>query len=133
MSGSDSSIAAAAAPSESAERLQAICLDLPEAVEQEAWGAPTFRVRGKIFAIAQPHRGDPAVWCKAPPGSQELLIGADAQRFFAPPYLGPKGWVGVCLAGGCDWTETALLIRRSYRLVAPKRLAALVPEPEASV
>ena len=53
-------------------------------------------------------------------------VGADPSRFFAPPYVGPKGWVGVRLDDGPDWDEVAGLVRRSYRLVAPKRLAALV-------
>lgn len=110
---------------EPVDRPRAICLALPEAVEKEAWGDPTFRVRDKIFAM--PKRGDGRVslWCKAPPGSQEVLVGADPGRFFAPPYVGHKGWVGVRLDDGPDWGEVEALVRRSYRLVAPKRLAAL--------
>jgi predicted DNA-binding protein (MmcQ/YjbR family) len=57
-----------------------------------------------------------------------VLVGADAERFFAPPYLGGRGWVGVRLHGSPDWEEIAALVRRSYRLVAPRRLGALVPE-----
>ena len=79
------------------DRLRAICLALPEAVEQETWGDPTFRVRGKIFAMAKQDDGRISVWCKAPPGSQLILIGADPDRFFAPPYVGPKGWIGMRL------------------------------------
>ena len=112
------------------ERLRALCLALPEATEKEAWGDPTFRVRDRIFAM--PKRGDGrlSVWCKAPPGSQAVLIGSDPDRFFAPPYVGPKGWVGMRLdasgpGGAPDWNEVEALIRRSYRLTAPKRLAAL--------
>jgi hypothetical protein len=73
-------------------------------------------------------RGDgrTSLWCKAPAGSQIVLIGADPQRFFAPPYVGPKGWVGVRLDDGPDWDEVAALVRRSYRLIAPKRLGASV-------
>jgi predicted DNA-binding protein (MmcQ/YjbR family) len=105
------------------DRLRAICLVLPEATEQETWGDPTFRVRGKIFAMARHGDGRTSVWCKAPPGSQLILIGADPDRFFAPPYVGPKGWIGVRLDDGPDWAEVAGLVRRSYRLIAPKRLA----------
>lgn len=107
------------------ERLRAICLALPEAVEKETWEEPTFRVRNKIFALQQHDQdGRVAFWCKAPPGSQEVLVGADPQRFFVPPYLGCRGWVGVWLDGEPDWDEVAALVTRSYRLTAPKRLAA---------
>ena len=113
-------------PHDPAARLRAICLALPEAAEQEAWGDPTYRVRGKIFALEKRGDGRVSLWCKAPPGSQHVLVGADPSRFFAPPYVGPKGWVGVRLDDGPDWDEVAGLVRRSYRLAAPKRLAALV-------
>jgi predicted DNA-binding protein (MmcQ/YjbR family) len=108
------------------ERLRAICLALPEAVEKEAWGDPTFRVREKIFAMEKRGDGRVSVWCKAPPGSQEVLVGADSERFFVPPYVGHKGWVGMRLDCEPDWDEVALLVRRSYRLIAPKRLAAMI-------
>jgi predicted DNA-binding protein (MmcQ/YjbR family) len=107
-------------------RLRAICLALPEAEERETWGAPTFRVRDRIFAMERHDDGRPSLWCKAPPGSQAVLVGADPERFFVPPYVGPKGWVGMRLDGGADWEEVVGLVRRSYRLVAPKRLAGLV-------
>ena len=107
-----------------ADRLRAICLALPEASEKEAWGDPTFRVRDKIFAMLKQGDGRPSLWCKAPPGSQMVLVGADPARFFVPPYVGHKGWVGMRLDRQPDWNEAAELIRRSYRLTAPKRLAA---------
>ena len=68
-------------------RLRAICLSLPEAFEQEAWGDPTFRVRGKIFAMEKRGDGRISLWCKAPPGSQMVLVGADPERFFVPAVL----------------------------------------------
>jgi len=108
------------------DRLRAICLALPEAVEKEAWGDPTFRVRDKIFAMEKRGDGRVSVWCKAPEGSQMVLLGADPERFFVPPYVGPKGWIGIRLDTSPDWDEVAALVRRSYRLVAPKKLAALV-------
>lgn len=115
---------------EAVERLRAVCLDLPEAVEVETWGDPTYRVRKKIFAMQNTGDGRVSVWLKAPPGSQMILVGAAPERFFAPPYVGVKGWVGIRLdaAGGLgpDWDEVASLIGRSYRMIAPKRLAALV-------
>jgi predicted DNA-binding protein (MmcQ/YjbR family) len=108
------------------DRLRAICLELPEAEEKEAWGDPTFRVRGKIFAMEKRGDGRVSLWCKAPPGSQMVLVGADPERFFVPPYVGHKGWVGVRLDSKPDWEEVAALVKRSYRLIAPKRLATLI-------
>ncbi len=108
------------------ERLRAICLALPEAVERQTWGDPTFRVKDKIFAMEKRGDGRISLWCKAPPGSQMVLVGADPDRFFVPPYVGHKGWVGVWLDNEPDWNEVAALLNRSYRLIAPKRLAALL-------
>lgn len=113
-------------PEQPTDRLRAICLALPEAAEKLAWGDPTFRVRDRIFAMEKRGDGRISVWCKAPEGSQGMLVGADPERFFAPPYVGPKGWIGIRLDREPDWDEAAWLIRRSYRLIAPKRLAALV-------
>jgi hypothetical protein len=106
----------------SLSRLRPICLALREAEERETWGEPTFRVRDKIFCMHRTDTGEPALWCKAPPGSQAILVGADPRRFFVPPYVGPKGWVGMRLDGKVDWREVALLVTRSYRMTAPKRL-----------
>jgi len=106
-------------------RLRAICLALPEAVEQAAWGDPTFRVRERIFAMMKRGDGRPSLWCKAPEGGQQHLVGADPARFFVPPYVGHKGWIGMRLDADPDWGEVAEVVRRSYRLIAPKRLAAL--------
>ncbi len=109
------------------KRLRRICLALPEAEERTTWDAPTFRVRDKIFAMA-PNRDGADVWLKAPRGSQAVLVAAAPERFFVPPYVGPKGWVGIRLDAGTDWAEVASLVRRSYRLIAPKRLTAMVSE-----
>jgi predicted DNA-binding protein (MmcQ/YjbR family) len=116
-------------PEQPTDRLRAICLALPEAVEKEAWGDPTFRVREKIFAMEKRGDGRISVWCKAPPGSQMVLVGADPDRFFVPPYVGHKGWIGMRLDDAPDWSEVAEVVRRSYRLIAPKRLAALLDSP----
>jgi predicted DNA-binding protein (MmcQ/YjbR family) len=108
------------------DRLRKICLALPEAEERETWDHPTFRVRDKIFVMAGRHDGGASFTCKAPPGSQMVLVGADPARFYVPPYVGPKGWVGMRLDGKPDWDEVAKIVRRSYSLVAPKRLAVLL-------
>ena len=101
-------------------KLRRICLALPEAEERETWETPTFRVRGKIFCMAAD--GGQSCWVKAPRGSAEVLIAAAPDRFFRPPYLGHKGWAGVRLDAGTDWPEVEALVRRSFGLVAPKRL-----------
>ena len=114
-------------------RLRKMCLALPEAHEVEAWGEPTFRIRNKLFAMyasADTHHGAgrPAVWCKAAPGNQSLMVRAEPDRFFVPPYVGPSGWVGIHLDDDVDWDQLAELIRDSYRLIAPKRLARSLDE-----
>jgi predicted DNA-binding protein (MmcQ/YjbR family) len=119
--------------------IRKICLGFPDAVEQETWDQPTFRVRGKIFAIvgevdqADEDRatmvdrgGSPAVARispKAPPGEQELLL-AEADPFFFPPYVGSRGWIGIVIEETTDFSEVAELVEDSYRLTAPKRLVA---------
>lgn len=117
------------------DRLRRHCLAFPEAREVEAWGEPTFRVRDKIFAMhasADTHHGAgrAAVWLKAKPGNQDLLVRAEPERYFAPPYVGPRGWIGVWLGRGTDWPALADLLRDAYRLTAPKRLAALVRDDD---
>ena len=106
------------------DQVRRLCLALPDAAEKEAWGDPTFRVRDKIFAMVKRGDGRLSIWCKAPPGSQEVLVGADPDRFFVPPYVGVKGWIGMRIDDEPAWNEVATIIERSYRLVAPKRLAA---------
>jgi predicted DNA-binding protein (MmcQ/YjbR family) len=110
------------------DRLRKICLALPEATEKEAWGDPTWRVKDKIFAMEKRGDGRISVWFKAPEGSQQVLVGSDGERFFIPPYVGHKGWVGMRLDRGPDWKEVDLLIRRSYRLTAPKKLAVRIDD-----
>ena len=112
-------------------RLRKACLALPEAHEVEAWSAPTFRVRNKMFAMyasAETHHGDgrPAVWIKATFTNQQLMIHDTPDRFFKPPYMGPSGWIGVWLDASPDWTAVAELLRDGYGQVAPKRLSALL-------
>jgi hypothetical protein len=92
-----------------------------------------------MFAMyVDDHHGDGtvAVWCKAPPGAQEILVGAAPQRFFRPPYVGHKGWIGMRLDGDVDWEEVAEHVKESHRMTAPKRFAASAnagaPAPRAA-
>jgi predicted DNA-binding protein (MmcQ/YjbR family) len=112
-----------------ADRLRAICLALPEAREVEAWGEATFRVRKKMFAMyatASTHHGQgrEAVWLKATPMAQDLLVHADPSRYFSPPYVGKSGWVGINLDRRPSWSTVAELVADAWRLAAPKRLVA---------
>lgn len=104
--------------------LRKICLALPDAIERETWDTPTFRVREKIFTMFRPENGIPSLWCKAPKGVQTILIEAAPERFFRPPYVGHKGWIGIRLETGVDWQEVAALVQRSYQMTAPKKLLA---------
>lgn len=108
------------------ERLREICLAQPEAAEEGGVGNPSFKVRGKIFAMRHGFDGRMSMWCKAPPGVQDILVEANPARFFVPPYVGHHGWIGLWLDGEVDWDEAADLVRESYRMTAPKRLSAMM-------
>jgi hypothetical protein len=121
-------------PSAHLAKVRKICLSLPEAREVESWGAPTFRV-GKIFAMyAQPdnHHGDgrEGIWVKSDHFTQDLLCRGQPTRYFKPPYVGPQGWTGVYLDKGTDWIALTVLIRDAWRVTAPKKVAALLPEDD---
>jgi hypothetical protein len=117
------------APTLPIDRLRDLCLALPEAHEVEAWGEPTFRVKNKIFAMyaaSDNHHGAgrPCVWVKSTHLIQDMLIHEDAGRYFAPPYVGPKGWLGIRLDRRPNWKTVEELVRDAYLLTAPKRIAA---------
>ncbi|HLB08597.1 MAG TPA: MmcQ/YjbR family DNA-binding protein [Gemmatimonadaceae bacterium] len=119
------------APTQPIDRLRIVCLALPEAHEVEAWSEPTFRVKNKIFAMyaaSDTHHGAgrPAVWVKSTHLIQDMLIHDDPDRYFAPPYVGPKGWLGIRLDRRPNWKTTGDLIRDAYLLTAPKRIAAML-------
>jgi hypothetical protein len=116
------------------ERIRGLCLALPETSERPSHGAPSFFVREKkcFLMVLDDHHGDGifGIWCAAPPGNQELLIAADPARFFRPPYVGHRGWLGVRLdgagggatGGAIDWDELAGIVEDAFATVAPKRL-----------
>jgi hypothetical protein len=113
-------------------RVTKICLALPEATRDVLGQHAGFLVRKKTFAYyLDDHHGDGIVGitCKVLPGDNTALIATQPDRFYMPAYVGPKGWVGLRLdVGAVDWDEVSELLLGSYRLVAPKRLAALVDE-----
>ena len=106
------------------DRLRDICLALPEAEERPFGGhtSPTYRVRDKMFAMTTEDGRE--LWVKGAPGAQEILVESQPERYFVPPYVGKSGWVGIRLDGHVDWDQVEALVRESYCLIAPKRLAA---------
>jgi predicted DNA-binding protein (MmcQ/YjbR family) len=107
------------------ERLRALCLALPSATEKVTWGDPTWRVRDKIFAMQKGNYegGRPSLWVKGADDAQATLVAADPERFFVPPYVGSKGWIGIYLdSPRVDWAVVGSLIEESYRAIAPRRL-----------
>ncbi|GLZ39641.1 MmcQ/YjbR family DNA-binding protein [Actinokineospora sp. NBRC 105648] len=109
------------------ERLRAICLAMPEATERVSHGEPTWFVRDKkVFVNYSNHHHDDRVgfWCAAPAGVQEEMVAEDPERFFRPPYVGHRGWLGVYLDVEVDWAEVGEIVDQAYRVVAPKRLVA---------
>lgn len=109
------------------ESLRALCLALPETTERVSHGEPTWFVRDKktFVMYANRHHDDRlGFWCAAPPGVQEALVGSAPERFFRPPYVGHRGWLGVYLDVPVDWDEIAEIVEDAYRMIAPKRLVA---------
>ena len=105
------------------ERVRAICLALPEAVEKPFGGhtAPSFRVRDKLFVMTS--EDGSSLTMKADKGENTTLVEANPETFFLPKYVASKGWVGIRLGPRLDWAEVEELIIDSYRLIAPARLA----------
>jgi hypothetical protein len=107
-------------------RLRKRCLTLPETSERLSHGAPTFFVREKkaFLMVLTNHHGDGrfAIWCAAPDGMQQTLVEADPERFFVPPYVGHRGWLGMRLDRAFDWEELAGVAEDAYAEVAPARL-----------
>ena len=107
-------------------RLREIGLALPETSERLSHGAPTFFVREKkaFLMVLTDHHGDGrfAIWCAAGAGVQALLVEADPDKFFVPPYVGHRGWLGVRLDRGLDWNELAGIVEDAYAEVAPSKL-----------
>ena len=99
---------------------------LPEVTERLSHGAPTFFVRDRktFVTFLDDHHGDGrlALWTAAPPGVQASLVETEPDRFFRPPYVGHRGWLGVRLDVDVDWDEVAQIVEDAYRCVAPKKL-----------
>jgi hypothetical protein len=112
------------------DRVRSACLALPETSERLSHGSPTFFVKDRTTFVMylDDHHGDGrlALWVAAPPGAQGQLVGEEPERFFIPPYVGHRGWLGVRLDRKPDWDEIAEIIIEAYRTVAPRKLVALL-------
>ncbi|MEO8538156.1 MAG: MmcQ/YjbR family DNA-binding protein [bacterium] len=115
---------------ESIDRLRQLCLALPETTERMSHGEPTWFIRDKktFVMFSTRHHGGPfGFWAAAPFGAQDALISSNPERYFRPPYVGHRGWVGVRLdTDDVDWAEVVSVVREAYRAVAPAGLASLV-------
>lgn len=107
-------------------RIREICLALPETSERLSHGSPSFFIREKktFASFHDDHHGSGRidVWCPAPAGVQEQMVEAEPERFFSPPYVGGRGWLGVNLDVEPDWDEIAGIIEEAFRHVAPKKV-----------
>jgi hypothetical protein len=108
-------------------RVRRICAALPGTTEKLSHGEPTFFVAKKVYAMfANNHHDDGhiAIWIPAPPGLQAALIKTEPKKFFMPPYVGVRGWVGIELEEVGD-DELGLHISEAWQLIAPKKKMAL--------
>jgi hypothetical protein len=110
------------------EEVRKVCLSFPEVTERLSHGAPTWFIRDKktLATVWSDHHGDGILGliCAAPPGVQQQLVDEEPDRFYVPPYVGHRGWIGVRLDVKPNWTEIREIIADSYRCVAPAKLAA---------
>jgi len=114
------------------EEVRRICLGLPEVTERLSHGEPTWFVRKSFVMFADRHHDDRvAFWCAAPPGLAASLVAAEPGRYFVPPYVGVRGWLGVYLDVPVDWDREEELIETAYRQVAPRRAVARLDGPPA--
>ncbi len=114
------------------ERVRRVCSALPEVEERLSHGECTWFVRGKkVFVQMSDHHHDDrlGMWCAAPPGVMTELVEQEPERFFRPPYVGARGWLGVYLdVADLDWGEIEAIVRDAYRVVAPAKRAALLDD-----
>ncbi len=108
--------------------VRSAALALPDTTERTSHSAPTFFVRKKTFVYFWDNHHDDgrvAIWASAPPGVQEEVVESEPDRFFRPPYVGHRGWIGYRLdTGSVDWDEVTAVVTDAFRTVAPKTLVA---------
>lgn len=98
----------------------------PEIEERLSHGEPAWFIQGgRQLASFTDHHHDErvALWCAAPPNAQEAHVQLDPERYFRPPYVGHRGWLGVYLDVPVDWPALEQILSDAYRTVAPVRLS----------
>lgn len=108
-------------------QLRSLCATYPEVNERLSHQTPTFFIRDKkvLCHLWEDNKSDAiAIWCNAPTGVQADVVEREPERFFVPPYVGHRGWIGVRLDIDVDWEEIDMILRDAYRLIAPKKLVA---------
>jgi len=108
---------------EHVRRVRRICAALPQTTEKLSHGEPTFFVGKKVYAMfANNHHNDGhvAVWIPVSPGLQATLLKTDPDKFFMPPYVGVRGWVGIELDAVSD-EELGFHLSEAWRLIAPRK------------
>ena len=118
------------------EHVRRLALGFPETEERLSHGAPAFFWRGKrAFVMYMDNHHDDgrlALWCDAPPGAQDALVHADGRRFFVPPYVGTRGWLGVRLDLDLDWEQVADIVEDAYQMASSKPSGRRSPCPSGS-
>ncbi|MEU6210325.1 MmcQ/YjbR family DNA-binding protein [Streptomyces sp. NPDC047023] len=110
-----------------AQDVRRIALSLPDSSEKPAWGMPTFRVGGKIFAALADD--DASIGVKCPKEERAELIAAEPGKFFLRPgHDDNYAWIRVRLAALRDTGELRAILTDSWLQAAPKRLVAAHPE-----
>lgn len=109
-----------ASADECLQRVRALCLALPGATERVSHGEAAFFVKKQFLTMSDHHHDDRfGFWAAAPEGAQERWIGADADRFFRPPYVGGRGWIGVYLDVEQDWEDVAEIVENAHAAISP--------------
>ena len=105
--------------------VRAAALRFPETSERVSHGGPAFFVTGRrcfVMFLDDHHQdGRLAIWCAAPDGVQQEMVETEPDRFFRPPYVGHRGWLGVQLLEATQ-DELDAIVLDAYRQTAPKRL-----------
>ncbi|UQA62811.1 MmcQ/YjbR family DNA-binding protein [Polyangium aurulentum] len=115
------------------ERIRTVCLALPDVAEVTKHSRPCFAVRDKTFVMFMDdhHRdGRLAIWCKATPDAQAMVVESDPERFFVPPYVGHRGWIGARLDRQPDWGAISAIVEEAYRLSAPRSTRKSAPRAQ---
>jgi len=105
------------------ERVRVVCYGFPGVEEKLSYGAPSFHVRGKLFATYSDDGGG-ALMVKLSLERQRELVAEDPERFSVPAYLGPRGWLTVRLDHArSDWDELTILVEEAWSAVVPAKVA----------